>query len=124
METALSKEFRTMAYDLIVLFGKDYVIRRNTPSTPDPDKPTSVVLTATDFPCKAALTSFTKEQIKLLQVLQEDMQAFVAWNEFLPEKIVPGDILVDGTMEYHIVPPETALSVNGETVAWQLIVRR
>jgi hypothetical protein len=124
MEPFLSEEFRQMAYEIIDLFGKEYIIRRPTPTTPDPDRPTYVVMTTQDFPCLAALTAFTEEQIKMLQVLREDMQAIVAWSDQLPEKIVPGDLLVDGTKEYTIVPPESVYTVNGETVAWQMIVRR
>lgn len=122
--TALSDEFRAAALEVIGIFGKEYIIRRQTPTYPDPDKPTQVVMETQDFPCKAALVSFTEEQIKMLQVLREDMQAIIAWNESLPPKLVPGDLFIDGDNVYKIVPPEDVYSVNGITVAWRALVRR
>lgn len=122
--TALSDEFQKAALEVIELFGKDYVIRRTTPTYPDPDRPTHVVMESTDYPCKAALTSFTEEQIKMLQVLREDMQAIIAWNSGLPEKLVPGDLFIDGDSIFKFVPPEEVYSVNGVIVAWRAIVRR
>lgn len=124
MATSLSEEFRTMALELVTLFGKEYTIRRRTVVTPDPQRPTKTETTVEDFPCMAALTSWTDEQIKFQQVLREDLQAIVAWNEGLPSKLIPGDQFVDGENVYTIIPPETVLSVNGITVAWQLLVRR
>lgn len=122
--SALSDEFRAVAVEIIDIFGKEYVIRRPTPTYPDPDKPTHVVTEFQDFPCKAALVSFTEEQIKMLQVLREDMQAIIAWNENLPPKLVPGDLFVDGESIFKIVPPEDVYSVNGVIVAWRALVRR
>lgn len=122
--TALSDEFQAVAAEIVDLFGKDYVIRRPTPTYPDPDKPTMVVMENVDYPCKAALVSFTEEQIKMLQVLREDMQAIIAWNENLPPKLVPGDLFIDGESIFKIVPPEEVYSVNGVIVAWRAIVRR
>lgn len=122
--TALSDEFQQVATEIVDLFGKDYVIRRPTPTYPDPDKPTMVVMENVDYSCKAALVSFTEEQIKMLQVLREDMQAIIAWNENLPPKLVPGDLFIDGESIFKIVPPEEVYSVNGVIVAWRAIVRR
>lgn len=122
--SALSDEFRAVAFEVIELFGKEYIIRRQTTTNPDPDRPTYVETQTVDYPCKAALVSFTEEQIKMLQVLREDMQAIIAWNENLPDKLVPGDLFVDGDHIFKIVPPEDVYSVNGITVAWRALVRR
>lgn len=122
--TALSDEFRAVAVEIVDLFGKEYTIRRPTPTYPNPDSPTSVVMENVDFPCKAALVAFTEEQIKILQVLREDMQAIIAWNENLPDKLVPGDLFIDGDSVFKIVPPEEVYSVNGQIVAWRALVRR
>ena len=124
MAPSLSDEFRDVALELIDLFGKAYVIRRRTQVTPDPARPTYVEMVTQDFPCKAALTSWTEDQVKYLQVLREDLQAIIAWNDQLPEQLFPGDLFVDGTREYTIIPPESVISVNGQTVAWQVLVRR
>lgn len=122
--TVLSDEFQAVATEIVDLFGKEYIIRRPTPTHPDPERPTYVEMENVDYPCKAALVSFTEEQIKMLQVLREDMQAIIAWNSSLPDKLVPGDLFIDGESVFKIVPPEDVYSVNGVIVAWRALVRR
>ena len=124
METALSKEFRETALELVTEFGKEYKLVRRTPTTPDPSKPTMVVMEKQEWPVMAALVALTEDQIKFLPVSREDMQAIVAWNDTLPDRVLPGDLIVDGDREYTIVPPENIYTVNGITVAAQLFVRR
>lgn len=124
MATALSDEFREMALEVVDLFGKDYKLVRRTPSTPDPQHPTKPVFKLEEWVMKAALVALTEEQIKFMPVTREDMQAIVAWNDSLPKKILPGDLIVDGTDEYTIIPPENVYTVNGVIVAAQLFVRR
>lgn len=122
--TALSDEFQSVAREIVDIFGKEYLIRRQVPTNPDPERPTYVEMEVTEYPCRAALVSFTEEQIKMLQVLREDMQAIIAWNSGLPEKLIPGDLFVDGDSIFKIVPPEEVYSVNGVIVAWRALVRR
>ena len=124
MAQSLSDEFREAALEVVDLFGAEYQIVRRTPTTPDPSKPTRVVMTEERWHVKAALVGFTEEQIKFLNVLREDMQAIIAWNADLPKDIRPGDLLFDGTREYTLVPPETTMVVSGEVVAWQVLARR
>ena len=124
MAQSLSDEFREAALEVIDLFGAEYQIVRRTPFIPDPSKPTRVEMKTETWDIKAALVGFTEEQIKFLNVTRQDMQAIIAWNPNLPQDLRPGDLLMDGTREYTIVPPETVLSVNGETVAWQVLARR
>lgn len=124
MATALSEEFREAALEIVTEFGKEYKLVRRTPTTPDPSKPTSVVMETQEWSIMAALVALTEDQIKYLPVTREDMQAVVAWNDSLPEKILPGDLLMDGDQEYTIIPPENVYPVNGITVAAQLFVRR
>ena len=124
MAQSLSSEFREMALEIVDVFGKEYHIVRRTPTTPDPSKPTTVVMETEQWTVKAALVAFTEEQIKFLNVTREDMQAIVVWNPSLPQDLRPGDLFMEGDREYTIVPPETVITVNGEIVAWQLLVRR
>ena len=124
MAQSLSDEFREMAVEIIDVFGKEYAIVRRTPVTPDPARPTHVVMESEQWHVKAALVAVTDEQLKFLNVLRDDMQAIIAWNRNLPEDLRPGDLLIDGTREYTIVPPQTTITVNGEAVAWQVLVRR
>lgn len=122
--TALSDEFRAAASEIIALFGSDhYKIRRVTPTYPDLDNPTTPVMETQVFPCRAALISFTEEQIKMNPVLREDKQAIIEWNENLPKRLLPGDEFLDNDMVYKIVPPEDVYSVNGVTIAWRALVR-
>lgn len=122
--TALSNEFRAAASEIIEYFGSDhYIIRRVTNEHPDPDRPTYVTQKTEEFPCRAALISYTEEQIKMNPVLREDKQAVIEWNENLPKRLLPGDEFIDGDMIYKIVPPEDVYTVNGVTVAWRALVR-
>lgn len=113
-----------MAVEIIGTFGKKYKIVRRTPTTPDASRPTSVVMETQEWDIDAVLTGFTEEQIKFLNVLRDDMQAIIAWNPNLPEDLHPGDLFMDGTREYTIVPPQTNITVSGNVVAWQVLVRR
>lgn len=124
MATALSEEFRETALEIVTEFGKEYTLVRRTPIVPDPSRPTLVEMQTQEWSIMAALVALTEEQIKLLPVSREDMQAVVAWNDTLPDKILPGDLIMDGDKEYTIIPPENVYTVNGITVAVQVFVRR
>ena len=126
MATQLSDSFRRMALSLVKRFGKEgYIIRRETQAPSDPETPTKPgVITTSDFLCKAAVTSFTVEQIDGIQVLRDDLQVVGAWTEGIPEDIKPGDLFVDGVINYKIIPPHQPITVNGELVAYILQVRR
>lgn len=125
MATRLSKSFARTALRLVNVFGKDYVIRRETQGAKDPDKPTLPgPVTIEDFILKAAITNFETEQIDGTQVLRGDLKVVVAQTDALPEEFLPGDFFIDGAKRYNIIPPVKILSVNGITVAQVLQVRR
>jgi len=126
MATALSDIFRRMAVSMVERFGKDgYFIRRRFPGEKDPKRPTRPAdVVVKDFPCKAAITAYTVNQIDFVQVLRGDMQAVLAYTPNLPDDIVPGDQFLDGNIVYNIIPPHERITVNGELVCYMLQLRR
>lgn len=126
MATQLSESFRTMAVDLVGVFGKPgYIIRRETPGPADPQRPTELgPIQTEDFFCRAAVMDYELSQVDGVQVLRGDRQVVVAVTEDLVKDIKPGDMFVDGGQVWNIIPPTTPVEVNGERVAYFLQVRR
>lgn len=126
MATPLSEAFRTMAVDMVGVFGKSgYVIRRETKGPKDPQKPTDPgPIQTEDYICRAAVVDYDITQIDGIQVMRGDQQVIVAVTEDLLDEIKPGDLFVDGAKVWNIIPPLSPIEVNGERVAYVLQVRR